>query len=154
MTSNIPDTDASTRSGLPSATPSPSTTSTGPRTATSTRRCWRIGADGANPDPTSAAARMGDSGPGALDSLGGHSGLMDLVSAAPVPSSAVSAAKQIAELAHRRRQHPPHPSHRRQGGDATDQLTQRAEHLATTGQFCWPRLGSSTVRRWADPTGR
>ena len=53
----------------------------------------------------------------------------------------------------RRRQHPPHPSHRRQGGDATDQLTQRAEHLATTGQFCWPRTGSSTVRHWADPTG-
>ena len=62
-----------------------------------------IGADGAHPDPTSAAARMGDSAPGALDGLGGHSGLMDLVIAAPVPSSAVSAAKQIAELAHRRR---------------------------------------------------
>ena len=52
---------------------------------------------------------------------------------------------------HRRRQHPPHPSHRRQGGDATDQLTHGAEHLATTGQFCWPRTGSSTVRHRADP---
>ena len=54
----------------------------------------------------------------------------------------------------RRRQHPPHTSHRRKGGDATDQLTQRAEHLATTGQFRWPPPGSSTVRHWADPTGR
>ena len=40
------------------------------------------------------------------------------------------------------------------GGDATNQLTRRAEQLAATGQLWWPRLGSSTVRRWADPTGR
>ena len=45
-------------------------------------------------------------------------------------------------------------NNRRQGGDATDQLTQRAQQLATTGQFCWPPTGSSTVRHWADPTGR
>ena len=33
------------------------------------------------------------------------------------------------------RQHPPHPSHRRQGGDATDQLSH--------GQNTWPPPGSS-----------
>ena len=43
--------------------------------------------------------------------------------------------------AHRRRQHPPHPSHRRQGGDATDQLN--------PGQICWPRTGSSVGHQWA-----
>ena len=42
----------------------------------------------------------------------------------------------------RRRQHPPHPSHRRQGGDATDQLTH--------GQNTWPPPGSSVgCTNWA-----
>lgn len=54
---------------------------------------------------------------------------------------------------HRRRQHPPHPSHRRQGGDTTDPMT-RAAPLAVPGQFCWPRPGTSTGHRWADPTDR
>ena len=40
------------------------------------------------------------------------------------------------------------------GGDATNQLNQRAEQLAGTGQLWWPRLGSFAVRHWADPTGR
>jgi DNA replication protein DnaC len=52
------------------------------------------------------------------------------------------------------RQRPRHPSHRRQGGEATEPLTCRAEPLTTTGQFCWPRPGSSTVRHRADPTDR
>ena len=53
------------------------------------------------------------------------------------------------------RQHPPHPSHRRQGGDATDQLNpsgssvghERALLLATYGQFCCPPLGRSRCGR-------
>ena len=41
----------------------------------------------------------------------------------------------------RRRQHPPHPSHRRKGGDATDQLN--------CGQNSWPPPGSSVGHGWA-----
>jgi len=42
---------------------------------------------------------------------------------------------------HRRRQYPPHPSHRRKGGDATDQLN--------CGQNTWPPVGNSAGRHWA-----
>ena len=80
MTSNISDTDASTRSGLPSAPPVAIDDFYRPAHRDLYEALLAIGDDGAHPDPTSAAARVGDTG--ALDSLlivrrAIHLGLLD-----------------------------------------------------------------------------